>query len=156
MMQTARWLIDHDPDTTRQCFARRPIGTGCTCSGCRNFDAAAGRTFPADFIALLHSLGVDPTKPSELAHYCREPSGLYLTGGWFHFVGSIISGEDVVKWVDSHGTYHFEKLGSGCEFGFSKRLALVPKQFAGLPTMQLEFVTRVPWVLAEAEPENAK
>ena len=153
-MQTtvARWLIDHDPDETRQCFARRPVGSGCTCNECRNFDAAAGRTFSDDFLALVLTLGIDPTKPSELAHCCKEASGLHLTSGWFHFVGSIVSGEDVVKWVDNHGTYQFEKLASGCEFGFSARSSLVPEVFAGLPTVQLEFVTHVPWVLAEPEP----
>jgi len=149
-MQTTmgRWLIDHDPDATRACYARRPPGSGCTCNECRNFDAAVGQTFPADFIALVLTLGVDPTKPSELAHYCREASGLHLTGGWFHCVGSILSGEAVVK----NGTYQLEKLASGCEFGISARLDLVPEVFAALPTLQLDFVTRVPWVLPEPEP----
>ena len=77
-----------------------------------------------------------------------------MIGGWFHFVGSIVAGEDVVTWVENSGTYQFEKLPSGCEFGFSAKLALVPKEFAGRSVVQLEFMTRVPWVLAEAEPEN--
>src|SRR4051794_34133970 len=98
----ARWLIDHDPGATLQCFARLRPGTGCTCDECRNFDAAVGRTFPDDFVTLALSLGVDPTKPSELAHYCREASGLHLTCGWFHLVGSIVSGADVLKWADDH------------------------------------------------------
>jgi hypothetical protein len=153
-MQTtiARWLIDHDPAATRQCFARLPVGSGCTCNECRNFDAAVGRMFPEDFIALCHLLGVDPTKPSELAHCCGDASGQHQTSGWFHFVGSIMTGDDVIKWSGNHGTYQFEKLASGCEFGFSSRLALIPVVFEGLPLVQLEFVTHVPWVLAEAEP----
>jgi len=149
-MQTtvARWLIDHDPATTRECFARLRTGTACTCNQCRNFDAAAGRTFPQDFIELCQLLGLDPTKPAELAHYCREASGLYLTAGWFHFVGRILDGRDV---LDGEGAYEFEKLPSEFEFGFTSRLSLVPDAFAGHPIVQLEFVTRVPWVLAEAE-----
>jgi len=63
-----------------------------------------------------------------------------------------MAGEDVLKWVGNHGTYQFEALASGFEFGLSSRLALVPEAFAGLPLVQLEFVTRVPWVLAEQEP----
>src|SRR5271168_4985909 len=44
-MQTtlARWLIDHDPSATRECFSRLRAGSGCTCNECRNFDAAADR-----------------------------------------------------------------------------------------------------------------
>src|SRR4051812_18658955 len=94
-----RWLIEHDPDATRRCFAGLPLGSGCDCVNCRNFDAAAGRTFPTEFVALLEALGVDPTKPSNLCHYCKEASGLYVVGGWFHLVGSLLAGEDVVRWV---------------------------------------------------------
>jgi hypothetical protein len=148
-----RWLIDHDPDATRHCFAQLPVGTGCTCNQCRNFDAAARRTFPSEFVALLDALGIDPTKPAELCHWCREPSGLYLTGGWFHFVGSILAGEDAMHWENNSGTFRFEELVSGLEFGFTARLALVREVFAGLPLVQLEFQTRVPWVLAEPQPE---
>lgn len=149
----ARWLIDHDPDVTRHCFAQLPVGTNCDCNQCRNFNAAAGRTFAAEFVALLDGLGIDPTKPAELCHWCREPSGLYLTGGWFHFVGSILSGEDAMHWENNTGTFRFEELVPGLEFGFTARLTLVREVFGGLPLVQLEFQTRVPWVLAEQEPE---
>jgi hypothetical protein len=96
---------------------------------------------------------VDPTKPAELCHWCREPSGLYLTGGWFHFVGKILDGADVLHWEKGNGTFRFEELGSGLEFGFSADLALVRQAFTGLPLVQLEFQTRVAWVLPEPEPE---
>lgn len=147
-LRVAKWLIDHDPDATRRCFAERRAGSGCTCIECVNFDAAAGKTFPPDFVALTDSLGIDPTKPSELAHYRADKTSC-ITNGWFHFVGQILSGEDVSRLVGNHGTFRFEKLDSGMEFGFSAKLALVPNVFDGLPTVQLEFVTQVPWVLAE-------
>jgi len=149
----ARWLIDHDADATRRFYARLPVGTGCACDQCRNFDAAAGRTFPKEFVVLLDALGVDPAKPAELCHWCREASGLYLTGGWFHFVGTILAGEDAMHWEGGTGTFRFEELVPDLEFGFTARLALVREPFAGLTLVQLEFQTRVPWVLAEAEPE---
>lgn len=151
--KVSRWLIDHDPDATRRCYAAIAVGTDCDCNQCRNFDAAAGQTFPPAFVALAHALGVDPAKPAELCHWCREPSGLYLTGGWFHVVGSIVSGEDVMNWNGASGTFRFEELVPGLDFGFSARLALVRKVFAGLPLVQLEFQTRVPWVLTEPEPD---
>jgi hypothetical protein len=147
-------VIDHDADATRRCFDQLPIGTGCDCGYCRNFNAAAGRTFPSAFLEPTGALGVDPTKPAELCHYCREPSGLYLTGGWFHFVGSIMTGEDVMQWSNGTGTYRFEELVPGLEFGLTGNLALVPESFAGLHVLQLEFQTRVPWVLAEPEPDS--
>ena len=102
---------------------------------------------------MADDLGVDPTKPVDLCHWCREPSGLYLTGGFFHFVGEILAGEDVVYWSENSGTYRFEELAPGLEFGFTTRLELVREVFAGLPVVQLEFLTRLPWVLAEPEPD---
>jgi hypothetical protein len=96
---------------------------------------------------------VDPTKPAELCTIAyREPSGLYLIGGWFHFVGSILSGDDALHWENNTGTYRLEKLTPAVEFGFSARLVLVPEAFVGLPLVQLEFQTRVPWVRAEPSP----
>src|SRR5262245_43183245 len=71
-----RWLIEYDDAATRRCYAQLPVGTGCDCNECRNFDAAAGQTFPPEFLALVDALGVDPTKPAELCHWYREPSGL--------------------------------------------------------------------------------
>ena len=148
----ARWLVEHDPDATRRCYAQIPIGTGCRCIECRNFEAATGQAFPPEFRSLVDALGVDVAKPAELCHWCREPSGLHLTGGWFHFVGTVLAGEDVLQYSGSTGTFRFEELVPGLEFGLSSRVALVREVFAGLPVVQLEFQTRVPWVLAEAEP----
>ncbi len=150
----SRWLIDHDPDATRRCVAQLSVGTGCTCNECRNFDAAAGRTFGSDFLVLLDTLGIDPTKPAELCHYYREPTGLYVIGGRFHFVGSILAGEDAVHWEKNNGTHRLEELAPGLQFGFTAGLLLVREVYDALPVVQLEFQTRVPWVLTEPEPST--
>ena len=150
----ARWLLDYDFESTRQCFALLPTGSGCDCNQCRNFDAAVERALPLAFRELTDALGVDPTKPAELCHYCREPSGVYLTGGWFHFVGQILSGEDVIHSTGGTGTFRFEELAPEFEFGFTTRLALVGEVFAGFRVVQLEFQIRLPWVLAEPEPAD--
>jgi hypothetical protein len=154
-MQTtvARWLIAHDPDATRRCYAQLPAGSGCDCSSCRNFEAALGQTFPDEFLHLLGTLGVDPTKQAELCHYCREGSGLHLTGGWYHLVGSIVAGDDACRRENGASTFWFEEFRPGFEFGFSARLALVQHVFTGLPLVQLEFQTRVPWVITDSEPQ---
>jgi hypothetical protein len=80
-----------------------------------------GRTFVPDFVTLLGALGIAPTKPSELRHWYREPSGLFLTGGWFHFVGSILTGEDAMHWENNSGTFRFEEFNPGLEFGLTAR-----------------------------------
>jgi hypothetical protein len=52
------------------------------------------------------------------------------------------------------GTYREEELVPGLSFGLSAELHLVREAFTGLPLVQLEFTTRVPWVLAEPEPDS--
>src|SRR6516225_12058636 len=56
--RVARWLIEHDPDATRQCFAQLPVGTGCGCCYCCNFEAAANRVFPKQLVAMAEELGI--------------------------------------------------------------------------------------------------
>jgi hypothetical protein len=151
-LQVATWQIECDPEATRAVYESLPLGTDCSCDQCRNFNAAAGSTFPSEFITLAKRLGVDPTKPAELTHWCREPSGLYLTGGWFHFVGSIISGVDSHQHPDGTGTVSYEVLIPGVEVALTRHNALVPALFSGFAVCQLEFQTHVPWVLAGIEP----
>jgi hypothetical protein len=147
-----RWVIDYDREATRRCFAALPAGAGCECIECRNFEAAEGRIFPAEFVALADELGVDLTKPAELCHWCREESGSYLVGGWFHVVGALLSGEDLIRWTGDAGFYRFDDLVPGLQFGFTTRIALAPDVFRGLPVVQLEFCARVSWVLSDPEP----
>jgi len=65
-----------------------------------------------------------------------------------------LTGDDVVRWNGNVGIFRYEVLAPGCEFGFSDRLASVREAFEGLPLIQLEFTTRVPWVLNEREPDT--
>jgi hypothetical protein len=145
-----RWQLEYDAEATRQAFAQLPFGSGCDCQECRNFFAAIDRAFPAEFIRITEQLGIDVTKPTELAHYGGEPTSLLIVGGWFHFVGRIIAGEDAMR-EDSQGTGHFylEHLTPDFSLGFSSHLALVAEAFRPQAVVQLEFETRVPWVLAE-------
>jgi hypothetical protein len=151
-LQVANWHIECDPDATRTAYAPLSVGTDCSCNQCRNFNAAAGNTFPPEFITLAASMGIDPSKPAELMHWCREPSGLYLTGGWFHFVGRIVSGADAHEHEDGTGVIRYQLLAPGIEVGLSRHISLLPETFAGLAVSQLEFQTHVPWVLADVEP----
>jgi len=149
----ARWLVEYDCDATRQGYAQMPSGTGCSCFGCRNFDAAVGHTFPNQFFELAHALGIDVTKPAQLYLWRRELPGLWLNGGWFHFVGSLLEGRDASQWSGNVGTLELEEYVPGLEIGLSSEIALVAKEFEGATVVQMEFRTHVPWVLNEDEPD---
>ncbi len=47
----------------------------------------------------------------------------------------------------------FEKLNDGIEFGFTTEVALVRTPFESENTIQLEFLTRVPWIIDDPEPQ---
>ena len=148
------WTIEFDPDATRRCVAQLPSGAGCTCLGCRNFDAAAGRNFPAPFIELAESLGLDVRRPSEVYHcYLQEPSGLYDLAGWFNLVGSVTAGGDGWCGPDGAAAPRPEPMVPAFRFQLGRAVAPVPSVFIGSPVVELSFYTHVPWVLAESPVE---
>ena len=147
----ARWLLEHDADASRNIYSQLPVGSGCNCSDCRNFLAGITRFFPAEFQSIASNLGVDLAKPAELSHYGREADGLHVTGGFYHFIGSILSGADVLQWSGSSGTFHFAQLAPQFGFGFGAQAQLVADPFCAYTIVQLEFQTRVPWIIAELE-----
>ena len=146
-----RWTIEHQPDVTRQCYEARPEGPGCNCADCQNFMAALDKAFPREFLSLAELLGIDLGKPAELSHYGQDNSASqYLTGGWYHVAAKILSGRDAMRQTsETSGEYDMEKLAGDFEFGFTNNLALVSPPFADKQVVQLEFMTRVPWVLSE-------
>ncbi len=103
---------------------------------------------------MVERLRIDLRKPAELCHYCRELSGMHLTGGWFHVVGRICDGTDAWKPSGENAWLaDFDDFGSGVSFGFSNRIASLPHSFEGLGVVQFHFTTRVPWVVSDSEPE---
>jgi hypothetical protein len=150
--RVGRWTVEHEPSVTACCYAGLPIGAGCTCTDCENFMAALDVAFPPQFRALTETFGVDVRKPAELVHYWRDESGAHRVGGWFHIVGHICSGSDGWKASGESGWVpDFESYASGMKLGFTERLALVPETFGGQNVLQLQFETRVPWVLSTPE-----
>jgi hypothetical protein len=105
--------------------------------------------------SLLEKLGISPNREVEIYHMARLESGRHLYGGWFHFVGSIISGADAAEKVaENIWRPNLEESSEYFCMGFSSRLELVREPFARLPLVQLEFTAKVPWVLATAEPSR--
>ena len=152
-----RWQLSCDPESTRKAYAAVRSGgpEECGCEPCLNFVAARDQIYGPDVLALLEKLGVSPNREVEIYHMARLESGRHLYGGWFHLVGSIVSGADAAEKI-SENTWrpNLEESSEYFSLGFSSRLELVREPFAGLPLVQLEFTAKVPWVLARGEPSR--
>lgn len=139
-----------DVAATKRAYAR--IGSGsperCGCDGCRNFISVRGQAYPDDVQRVLEGLGVEPGKESEIYECCPLPDGRFNYGGFYHVVGCI-EGErgDGYPLDPLSGTLALERISECFSAGFSTGQALVPEAFDGLPVVQLEFFTDVPWVL---------
>jgi hypothetical protein len=148
-----RWKLQSDPDATRMAFSTVPAGSpeSCGCGDCLNFAAARQLAYPSEALAIFEQLGIDRVKESEIWHMHRDESGLHHYGGFFHFEGAIADGHDAMLMVNGHGTYDLERIGVDFDFGFTSNIALVPAPFGDNPILQLEFQTRIPWVLSTPE-----
>ncbi len=150
-----RWEISYDPEATRKAYASVPLGgpEKCGCEACQNFAAARAQVYPAEVLVLFEKLGISPNGEVEVYHLARLAPGRHLYGGWFHFVGSILSGADAMKQVaENIWQPDLEKINENFSLGFSSRLGLVRAPFAGPPLVQLEFAAKVPWILPSTEP----
>jgi len=155
VVNIGRWKLKHDAEATREAFSGVPVGSpeSCGCAECLNFAAVRDRAYPPEALAIFERLGIDPCKESEIWHTHRDELGLHYYGGFFHFVGSIESGEDAKRMVNGVSAFELEPMGENFEFGFTSDAALIPKSFAGKEVAQLEFQTKVVWVLDGEEPD---
>ena len=145
-----RWQVNCDREATRHAYERVAVGgpETCGCCHCRNFAAARAQIYPAPALALFERLGIDPRREVEVYQMHRFEDGLHYYGGWFHFVGSIIAGEDA---VDASARVKLEQINERFSMAFSARTNLVGDAFKGLPLVELGFNAHVPWVLLEPE-----
>lgn len=133
-----------DRDATIRAYAQAEHGGSdtCSCAGCRNFRLARETVFPAEFLALLDQLGIDPRKEAEAYHNAQLAPNRHDYGGWYHFVGTLDeAGEFVsVTFGDNFSAYI-------CRADAPRLISL-----KGLPAVQLEFhADAVPWLLDEPE-----
>jgi len=138
------WAYCNDRAATTEAYARADHGGAdvCTCNGCRNFVKVRDGVFPAEFVSLLESLGIDPQKDGEVYHNGRLAPGSHDYGGWFHFVGSL----------DRTGDFAPVDFGGGFTAWLQKRSAPGLIALKDLSLVQLEFhATNVPWGLDEPE-----
>ena len=152
-----RWTLASDSDATISAHSAMSLGSPeeCGCTHCQNFAAQRPQIYPPAVLGLFGRLGIPRDHEAEIYHLLRLETGRHFYGGWFHFVGSIISGRDAAKQVaeniwepDLHAVSEFFSAG------FSARIALVREPFKGLPLVQLEFQTQIPWIIDAEEPTS--
>ncbi len=151
-LEFRRWVISYDPEATRRAYEAISFGSPeqCGCTDCRNFAAAREVIYTRGVLSVLDRLGIDQRKEAEIYYGGPIGGGRHVYAGWFHFVGSIESGEDA--WSPD-GMFRPDSVSDSLEIGFSRAFALVPDAFRQGPLMQLEFQATVPWVLDPSKPE---
>jgi hypothetical protein len=156
LIHFGRWQVSTDREATKQAYAAisRSGSETCPCKPCLNFLAAREHVYPADVLGLFETLGISFDRECEIYHMARLSSGKHLYGGWFHFVGSIVSGADAAQQIGENlWQPSLEKVNDDFTLGFSSRIALPESPFFGKPIVQVEFTANVPWLISEPEPE---
>jgi hypothetical protein len=155
-LEYGRWTLSIDPAATKAAYAKVISGgpEECGCEPCLNFAAQRHEIYSPAVIALFESLGIQSNREVEVYHMARLESGKHLYGGWFHFVGTIVSGAEAAKQI-SENTWRrdLEIESEDFSLGFISRVELVREPFKGLQLVQLEFTSHVPWILAAKEPK---
>ncbi len=141
-MRVGDQTIRYDSDATAAVYGTLEHGDAeeCGCTFCKNFAVQRELIYPASFRALLEQLGVDPNKEGEIFECGPVEDGCHLYGGWFYFVGEMVTaGELNHNAPDSHQF----------EFFFTSTGPDAPA-FRGGPRLTIEFTTHVKWVLPES------
>ena len=151
-LRIARWLVRVDAQRTAEAHAALSSGgaTECRCDGCKNFEAVRPQLLRGPLGDVLRQLGVRPPFEVEAFEQGRAASGLHHYGGWFHFVGEIVSGRPAWKSTDGSSNFSiadFEPLSESVSIGLRGDAALVRAPFQGLSLVQLDFHAELPWVI---------
>jgi hypothetical protein len=109
----------------------------CDCCACRNFRMARNRVFTDPVLKFFAQFGIDTTKPHESYDIGINAEMLCDYRGWFHFIGTAISDEDVVDLAENIRVYFIT--------GGARR----PKSFLGQPSVQMEFELKMPWLVPD-------
>ena len=139
-LQVGDQTVRYDRDATARIYANLISGWAekCGCVGCRNYLAQRDTIYPPAFRELLDRVGIDLEKDAEVVLDGPVQDGLYHYGGWFFFVGEMVTiGDSVVG-------------NSPClEFWFT-RFGPCPKEFQSEPHVAIEFGADFKWVLPES------
>jgi hypothetical protein len=144
------WVIEFDKVSTEAFYAKLLTPSeSCDCLYCLNFEKAVSN-LPAELVDLLTMLGVDQNKAAEVYELYEIEKGLHLYGGWYHFVGRIVEGNDsFIELDDKTRQAEFQQLENDFYIGFTTNINLLAKEFP-TPVLQIEFTGPLPWLLDEA------
>ena len=149
IFQEGVYLIEHDPDRTRDFYARAS-DTLCDCSGCRNFRAAVSQ-MPEALRSFLEQFGIDPAKPAEMSVLCTVTKDKLCYDGFYHLCGEIREGtEPFIQTgersfqLDQRYVITLDEV----QLWFRPDCALMDPDFPR-PAIQLEVIFNLPWVLEE-------
>jgi len=150
------WTIAYDPVTTALIMARMTSGSPerCGCMDCQNWIASRESAFPPEIKLLFQRLSIRADRESEMGTALDLGNNRCLYNGWFHFVGQIVHGPSIytsIATVEPHGKHESGKVfqltlhhvSDTFSIGFSDKKHLLPAEFEGLPTVQLEFITDI-------------
>lgn len=142
-MHSGDQTIRYDREATAEIYETMNNGWAedCGCVGCRNLIAQRDLIYPVAFRELLKLIGVDSNKEAEAVADGPLDNGLHHYGGWFYFVGEMVTvGEGLVVVSDApHFGYFFFRHGR-----------MGPKEFRNVPYLGIEFVAHFKSVLDES------
>jgi hypothetical protein len=95
--------VRHDREATAAIYASLNGGWAedRLCVGCRNLMVQRDKVYPSAFRELLGRLGIDPNKEGEAVADGPLKNGLHHYGGWFFFVGEMVTVRDQISVSDS-------------------------------------------------------
>jgi len=141
-------IVRYDREATAAIYAGLDGGWAeeCQCVGCRNLMAQRDAVYPSAFRELLNRLGIDPNKEAEAVADGPLENGLHHYGGWFFFVGEMVTaGEGISEVSDSpYFAYFFNRVGP------------CPKAFRGGPHLGIEFIAHIKWILDDHWSSNLR
>jgi hypothetical protein len=156
----ASWVVEADRDATREAYAatERSLSIGgCGCNGCRNFALHRESLYSPQLLSFFDAVGLDYRKECEIG-FPWPDAGRWGYLWWFHFVGRIVSGPECV--IDTGDPAKVSRLVNGfcvqqdigLEVWLSSKRDQAFKVLGVLPLVQVDFVARLEWRLAEPPP----
>jgi len=132
----------YDPEATVAIYATLRTGWAddCGCVGCRNLIAQRDEVYPSVFRGLLRRLGIDANKEAEAVADGPLATGLHHYGGWFFFVGEMVTAGGNISVVSESPYFgYFITRGGPC-----------PNEFREGPRLAIGFEAEFKWILNES------
>jgi hypothetical protein len=144
------WIIEVDREATITAYRQWQLSSQesadhYTLNYLSTFDQ-----LPIEFADILQTLGIDPTKPSEVCEVCENNDGTHLFMGWYHIIAKCIAeSNDKMQTrvfpVDELGWNH---IAGNCHVKLTEETHLLPKNFPR-EVLQVNFTVNIPWVMDE-------